>query len=119
MTPKRHSSKGAPWTIKELRQLGKVPDSVMAGRTGRTIKEVVAERDAHRLRAETAPRRWTANEIKLLGKLNDYELARRFRRARYEVRWQRVALKIPPSVPRRPWRVWKPKEIRLLGTMPD
>src|SRR2546428_5512583 len=103
MTPKRYSRKGAPWRLKELRQLGKVPDSVVARRTGRTIKEVVAERNARRVRTDFFFKQKTAYEIKLLGKLNDYELARRFRRARYEVRWQRVALKIPPFVPRRPW----------------
>jgi hypothetical protein len=32
--------RGALWTVGELKQLGKVPDSVLASRTGRTIKEV-------------------------------------------------------------------------------
>src|ERR1019366_2977319 len=58
---------GAPWTVAELRQLGKVPDSVLARRRGRTIKEVVAERIARRIGLATGPRRWTARELRFLG----------------------------------------------------
>src|SRR5206468_12267399 len=86
MTPKRYSRKGAAWTLKEVRQLGKVPDSALARRSGRTIKQVVAERHARGVNIETGPRRWTANEIKLLGKLNDHEVARRLRRTPVVVR---------------------------------
>ena len=39
---------GAAWTLRELKQLGEVPDSVLARRTGRTIKEVVAMREHRR-----------------------------------------------------------------------
>ena len=60
---------GAPWTLAELKLLGKKTDSVLARRTGRTIKEVVAERERRRINLETEPRRWTAREIKLLGRL--------------------------------------------------
>jgi hypothetical protein len=44
------------WTPAERKFLGKLPDSVLARRTGRTIKEVVAERTARRVGLPTAPR---------------------------------------------------------------
>ncbi len=58
--------RGDRWTARELKLLGKLPDSVLARRTGRTIKEIVAEREARRIRVPAGSRRWTANEIKLL-----------------------------------------------------
>ena len=62
---KRHQ---APWRIAEIKQLGKKPDSVLAKRWGRTIQEVVAERERLRVKLATGPRRWTAREIRLLGR---------------------------------------------------
>jgi hypothetical protein len=59
---------GARWPAAELRQLGKVPDPELARRKGRTIKEVVAEREARHIGLVTAPRRWTAREIQRLSK---------------------------------------------------
>src|SRR6266542_2444063 len=91
----RHLSKGAPWSVRELRQLGREPDSVLARRIGRTIKEVVAMREARRVRLRTPPRRWTAREIKLLGRFTDAEVARRLRRGHESVSAQRRALSIP------------------------
>src|SRR5437879_5905021 len=105
-----------PWMAAELKQLGRMPDSVLALRLGRTIKEVVAERERRRIGLVTGPRRWTAREIRLLGKLNDHELGRRLRRPSHQVRLQRVALKIPPCKARARFRLWKPAEFRLLGT---
>jgi hypothetical protein len=67
----KRDRRGAPWTARELRLLGKVPDSKLARRTGRTIKEIVAERVARRIRVPAGPRRWTASETKLLGKFSD------------------------------------------------
>src|SRR6266496_1004621 len=84
------------WTVVELRQLGKVPDSVLARRFNRTIKDVVAERERRGVALETGPRRWTAREIRLLGTMNDFELARRLRRPKHQVRRQRRELKIAP-----------------------
>ena len=80
------SRRGAPWTLKELKQLGKVPDSVLARRTGRTIKEVVAMREHRRIGLRTPPRRWTAREIRLLGRYYDAEVSRRLRRDPHDVR---------------------------------
>jgi hypothetical protein len=110
---------GSPWTPEEVEVLGKHPDSVLARRWGRTIKEVLAERERRRIRLVTPPRRWTQREIRLLGTLNDYELARRLSRPKHEVRRQRRAFKIPPFKPRAPSRFWKAAELKLLGTMPD
>ena len=58
-----------PWTPAELSRLGKAPDSVLARRWGRTIKEVVSMREQQRI--------WTAGQLALLGKIPDAEVARR------------------------------------------
>jgi hypothetical protein len=113
------SRRGARWTVAELEQLGASPDSLVAHRWGRTIKEVVAMRERMRIALETGPRRWTRREIKLLGTLNDHELARRLRRPKHEVHRQRRALGIAPFKPRPKWRNWKASEKKLLGTMTD
>ena len=76
------AKKTTPWTLAELKQLGRTPDSVLARRTGRTIKEVVAERERRRIGLRTPRRRWTAREINLLGNLSDMEVARRLGRDR-------------------------------------
>src|SRR5262245_24477807 len=107
--------KPKPWTGAALKQLGRVPDSVLARRTGRTIKAVVEEREARKIGLPTGPRRWTAHEIKLLGKLNDHEVARRLRRTDGQVRTQRIRLKIPPFKPGPKTKSWSAKELRLLG----
>src|SRR6266850_2122765 len=107
------SRRGVPWLLAELKQLGKVPDSVLARRHRRSIKEVVAMRESRRIGLPTGPRRWTAREIRLLGRMNDYEVARRLRRSMHRVRYQRRALKIPPFRPRPKFRYWKPAEIKL------
>ena len=49
---RRKLRRGEPWTLAEVRQLGNVPDSVLARRTGRTIKEVVAERERRRIKLQ-------------------------------------------------------------------
>jgi hypothetical protein len=108
--------RGALWTIAELKQLGKTPDSVLARRTGRTIQEIVAERENRRIKLETGPRRWTAREIKMLGRLNDFEVARRLRRSKGSVRRQRIALRIPALHPLI-GRFWTRDEDKLFGIM--
>jgi hypothetical protein len=116
MPPRKQSTtwlrRGAPWTLAELKRLGKVPDSALARRTGRTIKEVVAMREARRVRLRTAPRRWTAREIRLLGRFPDAEVARRLHRSH-----ESVVKGIAPCAPA--WRPFTPKEDSLLGTLPD
>ena len=95
MSASLKNRRNTPWTLAKLKQLGKKPDSVLARRLGRTIKEVVAERERRRIQLRTPPRRWTAREIKLLGTLADSELARRLRRPYSTVRARRNLLKIP------------------------
>jgi hypothetical protein len=107
------------WRLAELKQLGRLPDSVLARRTGRTISEVVAMREARRLRLPTPPRRWTARETKLLGRYTDAELARRLARTKKDVWRHRVLLHIPPLRPRPRFKMWKRAEERLLGTMSE
>ncbi len=58
--------KPIPWTAGEIALLGKVPDSVLARRTGRTIKAVVAEREQRAIALPLGPRRWTTREIRML-----------------------------------------------------
>src|ERR1035441_6029015 len=94
-TSRNRARWGAPWSVAELRQLGKVPDSAFARQRGRTIKEVVAERIARRIGLATGPRRWTARELRLLGTMNDRELGRGLWRRRLPVRRQRAPLGIP------------------------
>ena len=107
---KIRSRRGTPWKLSELKLLGKVPDSVLARRNRRSIKEVVEMRESRRIAMETGPRRWTAREIRLLGALNDYELARRLRRPKHRVRYQRIDLRIRPFKARPKFRFWKPSE---------
>src|SRR5580692_8538700 len=106
---KIRSRRGAPWTIAEVKQLGKTPDSVLARRAGRTIKEVTVERERRRIRLCTPPRRWTAREIKLLGHYNDWELGRRLRRPSHQIRTRRRMFGIPAFRPKRAARVWSPE----------
>src|SRR5262245_40950488 len=94
------------WTARELKLLGRVPDSVLARRLGRTIKAVVAEREFRRVALVTPSRRWTAREIRLLGTMPDLEVARRLRRNPSSIRYQRAALQIPVFKSRAPARVW-------------
>src|SRR5438132_10592464 len=115
MRAKRHSRKDVPWTLRELTQLGKTPDSILARRRKRTIKETVAEREARRIALPTGPRRWTAREIRMLGRFSDPEVGRRLRRTSGNVRSQRRKLKIPAFKPHK-FKLWKPSELRLLGT---
>src|SRR5664280_746402 len=105
--PARTSASGTvPWTLAELKQLGRTPDSVLARRTRRTIQEVVTMRESRGIGLVTGPRRWTAREIRLLGTMSDYELGRRLRRPAWAVYSQRVALKIPALRPRPKRRAW-------------
>jgi hypothetical protein len=91
----KYPRQGAPWSKAELKRLGKSPDSVLARRRGRTIKEVVAMREARRIGLPLPSRRWTANEIQLLGKLPDLEIARRTRRSKSAIQHFRASLGIP------------------------
>src|SRR5437899_7984041 len=102
----KRTRRGAAWTVRELRLLGKLPDSVLAHRNRRAIKEVVAERERRFIRLPTGPRRWTARELRLLGRYNDAELSRWLRRKYDNVRRQRRALRIPTFKLRPKQRWW-------------
>ena len=86
--------RGADWTMAELQQLGKTPDSVLARLTGRTIREVVEMREPQRIGLPEPWRRWTAREINLLGTMSDLEYARRLGRTLSVVAKRRVKLGI-------------------------
>ncbi len=129
----------APWTTAELKQLGRTPDSVLARRFRRTIREVLAKREARRIGLPIRRRTWTPAEIRLLGTMPDQELAERLRRSYHLVWYQRKMLGIPPfqSSPTRrqngrkrklktasayfgkKTRPWTAAEEKLLGTMAD
>jgi hypothetical protein len=55
--------RGAPWNQADLKRIGKVPDSVLARRLRRTIKEVVTIREHRQIAMPTPPWRWTAREF--------------------------------------------------------
>src|SRR2546425_12665271 len=113
--------RGAAWTLAELKQVGKVPDSVLARRTGRTIKEVVAQREHRRVRLPTPPRRWTASELRMLGwkpeelrlvgKLRDEEVAACTGHTVTAVHNRRRALGLP--MPQSKIYRWKPEHDKL------
>src|SRR2546427_6225860 len=119
MRKKKKIRRNPHWTPAEAKLLGKIPDSVLARRNGRFIKDVVAERERRRIAMETGPRRWTGREIRLLGTMNDSEVARRLRRPKHHVRNQRIALNIPPFKAHPKGRPWTAAEIKLLGQAPD
>jgi hypothetical protein len=55
--PARTSARGTvPWTLAEMKQLGRTPDSLLARRSGRTIHEVVAMRESRGIGLVTGPR---------------------------------------------------------------
>ena len=87
--------RGTLWRLAEIKRFGKTPDSALARRSGRTIREVVAERERRRVRLRLPGRGWTAREIKLLGTMCDAELARRLRRGALAVNRLRRTLNIP------------------------
>jgi hypothetical protein len=95
----RFRRRGVPWTLAELKRLGQKPDSVLARRLRRTIKEVVFTR-----------------QIRRVGLPIPF---RRLRRPEHHIRNQRLAFKIPSFKPRGPYRQWSLAEIRLIGTRPD
>ena len=112
------SRRGSAWSFAEIKRLGNTPDSVLARRSRRTIKEIVAMREHYRIAMETGPRPWTMREIKLLGRMNDYELARRLR-AQTSSLAAKSRFQARPIQASAPCRKWEPSEIKLLGTMRD
>ena len=91
----RRSRSGSPWTFAELQELGETPDSVLAFRNVRTIKEIVDMREHYRIALVTGPRPWTMPEVKLLGTMNDYEVELRVREVVPEDEGFKVSFDIP------------------------
>jgi len=117
--PAKKKRWGEPWTARELKLLGKTPDSVFARRNVLTIKAVATMREKQRILFRAPRRRWTAREIRMLGKQSDCELARRLSRSRADVRTQRVTLKVPPFISRPYFKAWNRAEEKLLGKVSD
>ena len=102
---------GRPWTPKELRLLGTMPDDELAERIGRTAKAVRQMRTGRgipsaedRRRREHQDRAWTAAELALLGTIPDDELASRIGRTESAVRVMRGKRGIPTAKDLRPGR---------------
>ena len=101
-----------------MRDLGKVPDSVLAKRSGRTIREIVAMRQERRIAVSLAGRRWTNRETQLLGTLSDRQVAQSIGREAKSVAQRRRQ----PGIAQHDGstqRAWTQAEERQLGTMSD
>jgi hypothetical protein len=98
---------GRPWTRKELKLLGTLPDAELAARIGRTKNAVRVMRVRRGLPNPLGPWHpegdWTAEELQLLGTVPDGELAARIGRSETAVREKRCKLGIPILCDRR-WR---------------
>ena len=114
---RRYPRRNEPWSLKELKLLGKIPDSALARRLKRTISEVIAQRERRRIALPTPPRDWTTREIRLLGRFNDREVGRRLRRSAASVSYTRNRLGIAPFI-RHAQKKWTRRQEKLLGTMP-
>jgi hypothetical protein len=69
--PARTSARGTVrWTLAEMKQLGRTPDSVLARRSGRTIHEVVAMRESRSNSLARCPiRQWRREQDILSARL--------------------------------------------------
>lgn len=94
---------GPPWTPRQLKMLGRLPDDEVARRTGRSWNAVRQKREALGI-ANPAPlcRQWTAAEDALVRALTREEAARRTGRSLGAISQRRVALGLPPGRPGRP-----------------
>src|SRR6266446_229899 len=87
------------WTRNELRLLGKLPDTEVVKRTGRTTGAVAARRTLlGRPKPDSRYRSWTAREDALLPRLSSREIARRTGRSLYSVWHRRGRLGSPDPV---------------------
>ena len=86
--------RGRLWTAKEDAPLGKLPDSEISLRLGRTLSSVRARRKRLGLRDPSKRKPWTAAEVKLLGTAFDVFIARRLGRSEGVVRAHRQKLGI-------------------------
>jgi hypothetical protein len=89
--------RGPLWAAKDRALLGKLPDSEISLRLGRTMTAVRAQRKKLGLRDPSKRKPWTAAEVKLLGTAFDVVIARRLGRSEGSVKTQRQKLGIPAS----------------------
>src|SRR4051812_14529818 len=118
MPTKRSARKFEPWTRKEDRLLGKIPDAELAHKLKRTLAAVEQRRSNRNIPKPEAQRHyWDRKQEALLGKLADEEIARRFGRSLFSVKVRRNRLGIPHPEPKN--RPWSKEEERGLGKVPD
>ena len=117
--PRKPRKRPDQWTARELGQLGRVLDSVLARRSGRTIRAVVAMRESRRIALPTGPRRWTARELRLLRTMPDAEFARRFKRTLPSVQNERNYLGLPYPARRLRVLVLRPQQPPIDGRVSD
>ena len=104
---------GRPWTAKELRLLGTMPDDELAARIGRTERAVRVMRlrhgipvakDRRRREHHVGGRTWTDSELALLGTVPDSELAARIGRTQGAIEVMRARLGVTTAKDRRAGR---------------
>lgn len=102
------------WLGEVSKQIGVVPDAVLAEKIGVSESAVQQKRKSRELKHE----RWgmPPEARALLGKITDAEMAARFGRHTDTVRLWRTKAGIPALRERRPW---SGKELVMLGKMPD
>ncbi len=106
-----------PWTTKEERVIGTMPDREAARLIGRTVGAVIAHRRLNAIPYRYPLNRpWTPAELKLLGRRPDAEIAEQTGHSLKSVQGKRLELGI--RVRPRP-RPWSRREDRMLGTQPD
>jgi hypothetical protein len=91
-----------PWTLKEIRALGKTPDEEVAAKIGRTKCAVRGKRCLLAIpKYDSLKRPWSAAELALLGTDHDEAIAERLGRTVEAVRLKRWKLGIPQKRDRR------------------
>jgi len=104
---------GRPWTVKELRLLGTVPDGDLAARSGRperavwvmrTRRGIPTAEDRRRREHQIDGRAWTDSELALLGTAPDDELAEHIGRTETAVQAMRARRGIRTAKDRRAGR---------------
>jgi hypothetical protein len=106
-----------PWSAKEERVLGTMPDREAARLIGRAVGAVMSHRRLKQIPYRNPQNRpWTGTELKLLGRSPDAEIARQTGHSLQSVQGKRLKLgiRIRPAS-----RSWSRREDRMLGTRPD
>lgn len=116
------------WTAELVKLLGKVPDRVVAKKTGLHLRTVGEERRRRGIPPSWAwqPKvEWTPEKIAVLGTCSDGDAAQILGISRTTVAMKRKRLGIPPYHPPRPYLrrpdciQWRPAHLALLGKVSD